>query len=326
MAYRKSYKRMMRSERNRFLEPYSKIFYIIIMTVVPVLLSTTVYNVSSLVDQILFKSIANYQGYSKADISSWWGIFVGKYKVLINVPIALASALAASSVPSITRAHTARNKPLVVTKIQSAMRFTMIVTIPCAVGLFVLASPILQLLFKDPRPIGALMIRAGAISVIFYAISTLSNAMLQGIDHMGEPVKNAITALVIHMLFLILFMFAFKMDIFAVIYSTVIYAFLMCILNSRSLHRYLKYHHNVRKTFIIPMIASIIMGAVTYGTYKVTMMLSNLNFLCTVFSIIVAVVVYTLLILLMKGITKEEMAGFPGGSRLSKIFEKVGLL
>ncbi|MFR5702221.1 MAG: hypothetical protein ACLUD0_10330 [Eubacterium ramulus] len=62
------------------------IFGILIGTIVPVLMSTTIYNMVSIVDQWLFKNIATIQGYSAADVSEWWGIFSGKYRVLTNVP------------------------------------------------------------------------------------------------------------------------------------------------------------------------------------------------------------------------------------------------
>ncbi|MFR8428694.1 MAG: lipid II flippase MurJ [Roseburia inulinivorans] len=73
----------------------------------------------------------------------------GKYKTLINVPISIASALAASSVPALTAAYTNGKKEAVRSQINTAIRFIMVVAFPCAVGMGVLASPILQLLFRD---------------------------------------------------------------------------------------------------------------------------------------------------------------------------------
>ena len=58
-------------------ESYRVIFGILIGTIVPVLMSTTIYNMVSIVDQWLFKNIATIQGYSAADVSEWWGIFSG---------------------------------------------------------------------------------------------------------------------------------------------------------------------------------------------------------------------------------------------------------
>lgn len=81
---------------------------ILIMTIVPVLLSTTIYNISSVIDQGIYKNVALLQGSTNRQMDELWGIFSGKYKVLINVPISIASAMAASCVPSLAAAYAKR--------------------------------------------------------------------------------------------------------------------------------------------------------------------------------------------------------------------------
>ena len=238
MLFRRSFVHQKSFTAKRKTESYRTVFGLLICTIVPVLLSTTVYNCSSIIDQGIFKNLALVQDYSSDDISTWWGIFSGKYKVLINVPIAIASALAASSVPSITAAVATKNREEVHAKIYSALRFIMIIAFPCAVGMAVLASPILQLLFNDSRQLSALMLQVGAVSIIFYSISTLSNAVLQGIDKMSAPVKNALIALGLHIIVLVTIMFAFRIGVFSVIIANAVFAFIMCILNSLSIRRY----------------------------------------------------------------------------------------
>ncbi|CBK74680.1 hypothetical protein CIY_19650 [Butyrivibrio fibrisolvens 16/4] len=85
----------------------------LILTIIPVLLSTTVYNISSIIDQGIYKNLALAQGHDATLISESWGVFTGQYKVLINVPLAIASAMAASTVPSLTAAFNSGDKELV---------------------------------------------------------------------------------------------------------------------------------------------------------------------------------------------------------------------
>ena len=94
-AYMHVFKRRMRREKGVKVEPFAYTMKILIITIVPVLLSTTVYNISSIIDQSIFKNVALLQGYSENKIDVWWGVFSGKYKLLINVPISIASAMAA---------------------------------------------------------------------------------------------------------------------------------------------------------------------------------------------------------------------------------------
>ncbi len=325
-AFRRRFTKKMKFETKRTHESYRSIFRILILTIVPVLLSTTVYNISSILDQGLFKNIALFQGYSAEEVSTWWGIFTGKYKTLINVPIALASAMAASCVPSITGAHIIGNTKLVLRKIESSLRFVMLLAFPCAVGLAVLASPILQLLFSDSRAMSALMIQVGVISVLFYSISTLTNAVLQGIDHMAEPVKNAAIALVLHLLILVGMMFVLNLNIYAVILSNAIFALIMCLLNGRSIRKYVPYRQEMQKTFLIPLISSLMMGVATYFAYTLTMQLCNINALSTIFAIFVAFLVYGIAITRLHGVTESELRSFPKGTALVRIFKKLHLM
>ena len=308
------------------VESYSSIFAVLIFTIVPVLLSTTVYNISSIIDQGIFKNLALFQNYSESDISTWWGIFTGKYKVLINVPIAISSAIAASCVPSITSALAQKDKEVVHSKIYSALRFVMIIAFPCTIGLAVLAGPILTLLFGDTRALSALMIQVGAISIIFYSISTVSNAVLQGIDKMSAPVKNALTALVLHIIALVAIMFVFKIGVFAVVIANAIFALIMCVLNSISIHAYSGYVQEYRYTYLMPLIASVVMGVCVFALYRFFMMLCNINAVSTMLSIIFGAVIYAVTLVKIGGLSEAELKNFPKGESLVRIFKKVHLL
>ena len=90
LAYLSVFKRQMKRERRAKVDSYSYIFKILFITIIPVLMSTTIYNCNAILDQAIFKNIANLQGYSANDISEWNGIYTGKYKTLINVPISIA--------------------------------------------------------------------------------------------------------------------------------------------------------------------------------------------------------------------------------------------
>lgn len=194
------------------------------MTCIPVLLSTTIYNISSIIDQGIFKNVVVLQGYSSKQISEWWGVFAGQYKVLINVPISIASAMAASTVPSLTAAFNSGDKTLVKQQINNANRFVMVIAFPCAIGMMVLASPLMQLLFNDTDTTSATMLLVGGVSIVFYSLSTLSNGVLQGIDKMAIPVRNALVALLAHVILLFLILEFFDLNIYAVIIANALCA------------------------------------------------------------------------------------------------------
>ncbi|MBR4796046.1 MAG: polysaccharide biosynthesis protein, partial [Lachnospiraceae bacterium] len=234
MAFAPALSASAKKQKNAETVPYRTLTKILILTIVPVLLSTTIYNISGLVDQAIFKNIIATQSYTAKEVSEFWGIYIGKYKLLINVPLAIASAMAASTVPELTAAFARKDIKMARKKTYQATRFVMVIALPCVVGLAVLAKPIMELLFGDSSDLAANMLIAGSISVAFYSLSTLTNGILQGINRLNEPVKNAIISLILHCIVLAVLMYGFDLNIYAVVYANAFYAFLMCVLNGLS--------------------------------------------------------------------------------------------
>lgn len=328
-VYMRVFKRQLKRERISAMEPFLETIKMLFITIIPVLLSTTIYNISSFIDNGIYKHIAYAQGYVSDDIDVWWGVYTGKYKLMINVPISIASAMAASSVPTLTASFGKKDMNAVKRELNSAMRFVMIIAFPCAVGLGVLAKPIFLLLFPSTAQtldLAGTMMYMGAIAVVFYSMSTLSNGLLQGIGRMKAPVINAAIALVLHVIILVVMMLFFRLNIYAVVLSNVLFALIMCILNSILLARYSGYRQEVVRTFIIPAICSAIMGGASFGIYRLLYLISSNNTISVIIAMIVAVVVYAVTILLLKGVTENELRRFPKGSSLVLLAKKVHLL
>jgi stage V sporulation protein B len=266
------------------------------------------------------------QGYSEKEYTSLLGMFNGQYDTITNIPLSLASALAASFMPSLVATIQTGNKKQIYNKLNMVSRFNMIIAIPCAVGLIALARPVLDLLFyTQNNEIPAMLLRIGAISVVFFCLSTVTNAALQGMDKMSKPVKNAAISLVIHIVALLIMLIVFKWNIYSIVLSKIIFAAAICVLNAHDLREACGYVQERKQTFIIPAIASIIMGVVAMGVQFVLGYLIG-DKIATIFAIMVAVAVYAVTMIIMGGITEAELLGFPKGYLLVKVFKKIRLL
>lgn len=96
------------------------------------------------------------------------------------------------------------------------------------------------------------MLQTGSVAIIFFSLSTLSNGLLQGMNRMKEPIKNAVIALALHLIILVALMLGLDLNIFAVIIANACFGLIMCILNARSIRRYSGYRQEVRRTFFVP--------------------------------------------------------------------------
>ena len=325
-AYRRRFKKKIIRDHSRTQESYGEVFRVLILTIVPVLLSTVVYSISTLIDQGVFKNIAVLQGYDAKTISEWWGVYSGQFIVLTNVPISIASSLAASCVPSLSTAYFAKDYDRVNHQINLATRFIMVIAIPSAVGMAVLGKALNLLLFADGDDTTMYIMILGTISIALFALSTLTNGLLQGIDKMKIPVINSVIAILIHVIFLIILMEFFDLNIYAVVIANNIYGLVVCILNDIALKKYTSSSQNIEKTYIIPAISSLVMGVSVYVIYKLCYTLLHSNAVSTIFSIVVGVAVYGILLLKMKGLTENELIRMPKGNLIVSLCEKFHLI
>ncbi len=323
MAYRPKVKYLVRKDVNSRAESYSTVFRIMLLTIVPVLLSTTVYNISEFIDIRIYNQVMIEKGFAEVK-DDYWGVYTGQYKILINVPLALANAMCSSVVPVLTGLLVKSQLKDIEQKINQAMRFTMMITIPSAVGLAVLASPIINMLFPDKGDLAVNFLQIGSISVVFLSMSTLTNGVLQGINKVNVPVIHSAIALVIHVAVLYL-MLQMDMGIEGVIYSNIVFAIIMCILNALAIRREIHFHQEWVRTFVIPFVSALIMGGVILGLSKLLTQFMG-NVLSVIVCILVGVIVYFVALILLKGLTEADMKSMPGGRTLITIAKKCKLM
>lgn len=315
---RRELRKMIREDDSPRVESFGKVFRLLLITVMPVILGSTIYNISDVLDQSIFGNVMAGKGMSESMIAANWGILSTKYKVIINVPVALANALCSSMMPSLTASIAQGDLKVARRKIRIGMRFVMIIAIPCAVGLAILAEPVLSMMFSGEIKMAAMLLRMGSISVVFYSMSTLTNGVLQGVDRMNVPVRNSAIALVVHLGVLYLLIGVLDLKLYGVVISIIVFSLLVSILNWIDIRRNTGYRQEIFRTFIVPFLASLIMGLVIGIEYIILK-----NFIryevATIIAVLTGVVVYFVSLLLLKGVRESEIRSFPGGSMMAAI-------
>ena len=142
--------RRVQRDRHEHVDSYGQIFKTITLVVTPFILSTAVYNLSSTVNNSIYtKWYPSLRNLDTVSIYEKYGIFSGQSLTMSNIPIAFASAMASAMIPSVAQLMAARDVKGAREKIGLAVKTTMVISIPCAVGLFVLAKPVISLLFTN---------------------------------------------------------------------------------------------------------------------------------------------------------------------------------
>lgn len=327
LGYRNGFKRRMKQDKTRRRESDRAIYRAITYTILPIVLSTLVYNISTIIDQGVFNHILAGMGFTQKQYATVWGIYSGKFRVLMNVPLSIASCLAPSVVPALTEAMANNDLREAGLRTRDTIRYTMVFTIPCAVGMAALARPIMMMLYgnNDSLALAAGIMQSGALLTVLLALSTLTTGILQGLGEMQAPLVHAATAVVIHLGFLVLFVVKFKWNIYGVVYANIIFGLIICLLNARSIRKKLHYRQEIKKTFLVPVIAAGVMGIAAYLVHRVFNLFAG-NMISTILAVCVGAVVYGICLVKLGGILEREIRRLPKGDLLADLLIRLNIL
>ena len=324
--YRGGIKKQLKRDHSKRKETYSHILKALILTAVPVIFSTAIYNINQIIDLTVFNHIMSWQGFSEQEYMALQGIYTGKYDPLINVPLSIPSAVSASIVPTLTAAVMSRQMKKVHYQIDQTLRIATIITIPSAVGIAVLASPLMVLLYNDSSATPANLLMLGAIVVVLYGWSSITNSVLHGLNYMSSPAKNAAIALGVHLAAFVVMLVVFRMNVYALVGSNIVFALIMCILNQWKIRQVCGYKINIRNMFLKPFIASAVMGVITYVVWFVLDLLIGGRIFPSVIAICVAIIVYVVMILKTGTLSEDDILSLPMGARLLRYSRRLRLL
>ena len=327
---RKTILRRVERDKTPFDDSYGEILKMIFMVVTPFILSTFIYNANTFINQTIYQNVLMGQkGLADTLVASQMGV-AGKAVKISNIPIALSSAMATALIPGISSDFARKDLAGVRNKVAKSMKVTMLISIPAAVGIGVLAKPVMWVLYpqKESIDLASALLSLLAVSVVFYAMSTLSNAVLQSVGKLNSPVINAAISLVVQTGVLIA-MLRYMDEAYAPYYyiiAMVCYSMLVCILNAVSIRRSVKYKQEIGRTFVRPFLAAAVMGVVAFLVYQGCYLLTKINILALAIAVVIAVMIYFVLVIKLGAVTEEELIAMPKGRLLLRMAKKFRLM
>lgn len=295
-------------------------------TMLPIIISQTIYQISFTVDDLLFSNAMHSRGFEGAEISSLQGVFNTQYTQLINIPIAFATAMAASALPEIVRLSVQKKRRERQAKMETVIKINMAIAIPCAIALALFAYPILTLLFPSLstyRGVATGLLNYGSLGCVFYALSTVTTSILQGCDKMRIPVVNAFISFIFHTVLVFVLLRFTDLGIWARLIGDITFPLMITALNLLQLKKKFSFKLNAISLFCYPLLASLSMGLVS-GLVFIILKAISLPLIVTFgVSVIAALAVYAVLILKLPVFSKEEILELPAGARILRLARKL---
>ncbi len=250
-----------------------------------------------------------------------WGYYSASV-TLSSLVVAVTQVFGTSAMPNVTNAYTKGNKEELKESIETVLRLTTMFAFPCAIGLAVLASPVLSLVYSGNPNIsqfGGEVLQVLGISVIFMGTITPICSMLQGVGKVKATMYIYIFGTVSKIIVSYLFARNIHINIVGAAIGSLVSNFLMCTVAMFLLVRSTKIMPNFITSAVKPMIGALLCGGCAYLCSYVF----NLHVLI---SIVISAIFYVLVLLILHTFTRNEILMLPKGKNIVIILEKMHLI
>lgn len=246
-----------------------------------------------------------------------------KAETVTHLPLAISATFCTAIVPVISSAIAKNDEVEANRKISSSFFINSLFIFPCMAGFFVLSEPILKLLYPSV-PDGALVLTLLTVSLPFSSINFILNGVLYGIGKTYVPAIALTVGSVLKLGLNIWLVNIPEINIYGAVFSTVLYNILIFVIELAVVRRSVKLQIDIKRCFIKPIFSSSVMGVAVFFAYKLCSSLGNT--VATLVAVLVGIVVYGMLVLITKNLSKEDLQSMPMGNKLSVILEKFKLI
>ena len=229
--------------------------------------------------------------------------------------------ISTSLLPILSGAIASKNQRQVDKISSMALRVTLLIGVPSSVGMAIFARPICQLLLYNQPEVAeeaAPLLTMLSLAIAFSGLLFTTNAILQSFGRATRPVIDMAVGGVVKIVLSYVLIGIPQVAAMGSAISTVVSYVVMVVLNVFALRSSLPKMDSVVKTALPLVLASAVMGAVSYGAYWLLTWVVSPR-VAVIPAILVAILVYALCAVLFKGVGYEDVAALPKGHTLARL-------
>ena len=272
----------------------------------PISIGATVGTIMSLIDSILVPQKLLQAGIVSEKATILYAQLTGKANVITNIPLTLSIALGTALIPIIAEKYIMNRRDELEAKVQLSMKMSMLIAMPCTLGLFFLAGPIMKVIFPG-RYDGILILKYLSLSVPFIILTQTTTSIMQGIGHYIRPIINLFIGCVVKIVLTFILVPRPEINIYGAVIASISAYLVATILNVISLRKRLKLRLDIYKSFIKPIIAASIMSIVVLFSYNLLFIKTGSNTSSCLLSIFLGIIIYVILILILRIFSIDEI-------------------
>ncbi len=324
LIYAGTFKQQLENDTAKYVESSGQISSLFLSTGLPYILCALLYNMNYLAEQRIFNYAMNKQEKGSLRVAHW-GIYYGKYSVVVGIAAIICTLAAVYGMPKIAQMYDKQEYGEVKYRIGNIVHNLAVLTIPFAVWTAMLAKPIVGMLFTGDQNTAVKLLQTGSCIIVFFPFAYFFMSLLQRMRKIKIVIMGGLAAFISHLIFLLVLISVTKLGIQAVVLGLLVFWAAVCVIGFIGVMRYTQFVPEWIRTFGITVISAGVSGLA--GMLLSKAMLSWAGNIITFFvCFLICAVIYLVLMILLKGIREDELEDMPGGRVLAALAEKMHLL
>ena len=307
----------------------------ILKIAVPITLSSSMVGIVTVIDSSLVQGqLQSALNLTEKASRTLYGNYSGALNIY-NLPTSLMAAITASVIPAVSAALARRDRRGAARITGSALRITALLSFPMGVGLFVLGTPIIRLLFPslNVEVAGPLLSTLG-IATPFVCMVLVCNSVLQAHGFINLPVIVMVLGGIVKIVNN--YNLVGAIGIAGAPVGNILCFGLALVLDMVVITRVIPNRPRLLPIFAKPAVASAVMGGAAWAVYgllsrilsseqvdqagQTVRAVSRMGNAAGIFlAIAVAGVVYLVLVIALRAISRDDLALMPKGDKLARL-------
>ncbi len=303
----------------------------LLYTAVPVTIGACLMPIVNFLDTLIVTNTMagiDYSAFNPLSPKTSFGVLTGSVNPLINMPAVLSLALCMSLVPAISEARARKSPALVSARSAMGFKLSILIGLPCAVGMFILAGPIISLLYStglepDELAVSAQLLQTLAVGVLFLTLLQSMTGVLQGAGHPGIPLFSLALGAIVKIVISILLIRVPSININGAAIGTAACYAIAALLNVGFVIKHARPSIQPVSGILMPVLSTAVMGCAVAFMYKAVLPALD-SAKAALICIAAAVIIYVVMLFITRSVRKEDMEYIPGGGRITRLMNRLG--
>ena len=294
---------------------------------IPITLGASILNILTFVDAKVV--LTQLEGYlSVKDATALYGVY-SKGLSIFHLPSSLAAPIAVSIVPVIAAAMATNRRNQAKEITESSLKLTNLIGMPAAVGMFVLATPIFRVLFWNSNPVGPELLSTFAIASYFMCMQLVTIGILQANGYEKVPLVTCTLGGLLQIALDWYLTSIPSVNITGSPFGTLTCYGVITVANLLFMLFRFKEKPDLSKVFLKPALCAAVTGVCAWAVYELLCKIGarplGAGHLATAIyllgAIVISILVYAILILATKTVTRDDLKLIPKGERLANLLK-----